>query len=186
MNGNHTRITHATTVTHTTAAMRMISAARMTFVLLVCLCASTHLARAQRRVAPGRDESSRRSAPPAAVTCDRNNLTVYSGRVIAYRRTRDYTALTIAIDRDTTERVRIRHARERSPHPFYLVDGRPADAADIRRIELRPNALPPDTRVNAWVCADERTNPIVDWQGVGDPSSRHAPRRGETRRASSR
>lgn len=158
----------------------------VTIALLACVCMFADPASAQRRLAPNTNQGSSRLAPPAGVTCDRSRLTVYSGRVVAYRRTRGYTTLTIETDWDTTERIRIRHARERSPHPFFLIDGQETDAADIRRLELRPNAPPPDARVNAWVCADGRRNPVVDWQGVDDSPAPLPPARGATRRTGSR
>lgn len=180
MNSNHTHLDH-------TRAARMISTICATVALLACVfCAYASSAIAQRRAAPGADQGSRRLAPPAAVTCDRSNLTVYSGRVIAYNRTRTYTTMTIATDWDTTERIRIRHTRERSPHPFFLIDGQETDAADIRRLELRPNAVPPDARVNAWICAGGRSNPVVDWQGIDDSPAPPSLPRGATRRTGSR
>ena len=175
---------HNTHADHTRRAL-ILTTPRAAVALLICFfCAYTGLTSAQRRAAPAANQDSRRIAPPAAVTCDRNRLTVYSGRVVAYRRTPAYTTLTIDTDWDTTERIRIRHTRERSPHPFFLIDGQETDAADIRRIELRPNALRPGARVNAWVCADERSNPVVDWLGIDDSPAPPAQR--ATRRTGSR
>jgi len=105
----------------------------------------------------GGDSGSGRLAPPAAVTCDRNKLTVYSGKVTKYARKRDRTVITIATDWDTTETVTIRE-----PLRDYLVVGTPFTGRDWSRIESKKGVLRPGMRVNAWVCQNGRT--IIDWQ----------------------
>jgi hypothetical protein len=109
----------------------------------------------------GRGE--RRLAPPAAVTCPSNNLTVYEGRVTAYRRAATYTSLRIRTDYDTTEQVIIRHRRGVSPARWFLLEAEPFRAADWSRIEAGRGRLRPRMRVHAWVCSDG-SNPVVDWR----------------------
>lgn len=99
-----------------------------------------------------------RLAPPAAVTCDRNRLTVYSGRVTKYSRKAERTVLTIATDWDTTETVSLRG----DPSSAYLIQGTPFTAKDWNRIESKKGVLHPGMRANAWVCTGGRT--VVDWQ----------------------
>ena len=52
-------------------------------------------------------EAPSRLSPPAAVSCPRDRLTSYTGRVVSYRRTADALELTIETDWDTTESVRL-------------------------------------------------------------------------------
>jgi hypothetical protein len=111
-----------------------------------------------------------RSAPPDIVTCERNNLTVYSGRVTSYSRTRARTALTVATDWDTTERVVIRHERGRKPSAQFLYAGRRFTPADWARIESAPGKLRAGVRASVWVCADKQ-NTIVDWQAAAESSA---------------
>lgn len=109
-----------------------------------------------------------RLAPPASVTCDRNELTVYSGRITAYSRTPTRTTLIIATDWDTTERIVIRYPRGKTPPAQFLYEGRRFTFADWSRIERLPRKLRAGVRANIWVCGDAR-NPIVDWQGAAEP-----------------
>lgn len=101
-----------------------------------------------------------RLAPPAAVTCDRNRLTVYAGKVTKYSRKPNRTVITIATDWDTTETVTIA-----DPLRSYLVVGTPFTAKDWNRIESKKGVLRPGMRANAWVCQGGRT--VVDWQPRG-------------------
>lgn len=103
-----------------------------------------------------------RLAPPASVNCDRNKLTVYSGRVTKYSRKRGKTTITIATDWDTTETVTLRHAGSDDPSRDYVVLGTPFTPSDWNRIESKKGVLHPGLRANAWVCTGGRT--IIDWQ----------------------
>jgi hypothetical protein len=64
-----------------------------------------------------------RVRPPAAVTCDRNDLTVYTGRVTSWERKSDSTSLTIATDWKTTEHVVIKHQGADAAASFLLKGG---------------------------------------------------------------
>lgn len=139
----------------------------MLVIALIAFCPAAAADAQQRRVASSQREGAR-LAPPALVTCDSNDLTVYSGRVTAYRRTPARTTLTVATDWETVERVVIRRTDKRSPQDFFLIEGRPFTAADWRRIERRSGVLRRGVRANVWVCADGR-NPVVDWQGAAEP-----------------
>lgn len=137
------------------------------FMLITTTSAPFHRASpaSQRRTA----EARQRLAPPDVVTCDRNNLTVYSGRVTAYSRTRTRTALTVATDWDTTERVTLRHVRGRKPSAQFLYEGRRFTPADWSRIESASGKLRAGVRANVWVCTGAR-NPVVDWQAAAEPA----------------
>ena len=104
-------------------------------------------------------EAPSRLSPPTAVTCPRDHLTSYTGRVVSYRRTADALDLTIETDWDTTERARLAPLR----HEHLLVRGAPFAAADWTRIESSPDRARPELRATAWVC-DDRRPPVVDWQ----------------------
>ena len=103
-----------------------------------------------------------RVRPPDAVTCPRDQLTVYTDRVLTLERRPDATTVTIATDWNTTERAVVRHADAGSPEAWFLIKGQPFASNDWDAIapggKLRENA-----RASAWVCRDGR-NPIVDWE----------------------
>ena len=106
-----------------------------------------------------------RLMPPPNLKCDRDALTSYDGRVIAYRRRRGSTFLRIRTNSDTTEEVTIRHPATDDPSEFYLLEGRSFTKSDWRRIERRRGVLRPGMRANVWACRDNPTvQPVVDWQ----------------------
>jgi len=110
-------------------------------------------------------ENPSRLAPPAAVTCPRDHLTSYAGRVTSYRRTTEALVLTIHTDWDTTENVRL--APPRLDH--LLVGGALFGATDWARIESSLGQARPDLRATAWVCDDGRP-PVIDWQPLSAPA----------------
>ena len=103
-----------------------------------------------------------RLAPPAAVTCDRNELTSYTGEVKSYKRQRGKTVLVIETTADTTERVTLVHKDTDDPSRFYLVDSTPFTSRDWSRIERGKGELHPNMSAIAWVCSNGTT--IVDWR----------------------
>jgi hypothetical protein len=103
-----------------------------------------------------------RSLIPPSLSCPRDRLTSYTGRVVAYRRTPGHTWLRIATDWQTIEEVRLRHSARGDPARHFLIEGRPFAPADWARIEQRAGRLHKDVRATAWVCEDGRA-PIVDW-----------------------
>ena len=106
-----------------------------------------------------------RLMPPSNLKCDRSELTLYDGRVTAYRRRRGSTFLRIRTNSDTTEEVTIRHPATDDPSEFYLLEGNPFTKSDWRRIEKRRKVLRPHMRANVWVCrGDASVQPVVEWR----------------------
>src|SRR5687768_18567270 len=64
----------------------------------------------------------RRIGPPAALKCDRSEVTLYDGRVFTYRRRRGKTFLRVRTSFDTTEAVNIIHPDTDDPSKFYLIN----------------------------------------------------------------
>ena len=102
-----------------------------------------------------------RLAPPASVSCRRDDLTVYAGSVRAYHREKDKTTITIATTAGTVEHVTVRHSGSPDASRFYLVNGTPFTPIDWNRIERRKGELLPDMGARAWVCTDGRI--VIDW-----------------------
>jgi hypothetical protein len=106
-----------------------------------------------------------RVRPSPELKCDRSDLTLYDGRVIAYRRRRGSTFLRIRTNFDTTEEVTISHPATDDPSKFYLINGKPFTRSDWRRIERSSRVLIKGMRANVWVCRDNPAiQPVVDWQ----------------------
>ena len=104
-----------------------------------------------------------RLAPPPAVTCPRNNLTSYTGRVTRWSRTPGETTLTIATDWETTETVTLKHPDRGDPSRSFLLNAMPFQSNGWTQSEESKNKLKAGMRATAWVCDDGR-QPIVDWQ----------------------
>ena len=119
---------------------------------------------AHNRVAPPGAQRGGRLAPPPGLACPVNSLTVYEGRVTAYRRRAASTYLRVRTDFDTTEHVTIRHRREGSPARWFLLEAEPFKAEDWARVESRRGRLRPNMRAHVWVCENGSMNPVVDWR----------------------
>ncbi len=106
-----------------------------------------------------------RLMPPSNLKCDRSELTLYDGRVTAYRRRKGSTFLRIRTNYDTTEEVTVSHPATDDPSEFYLLEGEPFTKSDWRLIEKRKGVLRPGMRANVWVCRDNPSvQPVVDWR----------------------
>jgi len=106
-----------------------------------------------------------RMMPPGELKCDRNDLTVYDGRILAYRRRVGKTFLRVRTSFDTTEEVTIRHRGTEDPSKFYLLNGQPFLKSDWRRIEKSKGVLKSGMMANVWVCRDNPSiQPVVDWR----------------------
>src|SRR5688572_21106726 len=103
-----------------------------------------------------------RLAPPAAVTCDRNQLTSYTGKVKSYKRQQGKTVLVIETTSDTTERVTLVHENTDDPARFFLIDGTPFSVRDWSRVEARKGELHPNMSAIAWVCSNGEN--VIDWR----------------------
>jgi len=152
--------------------MTRVRLAGATLTLLLVSVASGVAARSLSAVQ--RPTGGQRVGPPARVECPRDHLTVYTGRVTAFTRTRDRTEMRIRTDWDTTERVALTHTGSDDPAPWFLLGGKPFVAADWPRIESSRGRLRPETRASAWVCDDGR-NAVVDWNPASEPPPPYFP-----------
>ena len=106
-----------------------------------------------------------RIMPPPELKCARDELTVYDGRILAYRHRTGKTFLRIRTNFDTTEEVTIRHPGTDDPSKFYLLNGQRFMKSDWPRIEKRKGVLKAGMSANIWVCRDNPAiQPVVDWR----------------------
>ena len=111
------------------------------------------------------DGQERRIGPPATLKCDRSDLTLYDGSVLAYRRRKGKTFLRVRTNFDTTEEVIISHRGTDDPSKFYLINGEPFTPADWKRIERQKGVLKTGMQANIWVCrGNPSIQPVVDWR----------------------
>jgi hypothetical protein len=120
------------------------------------------LAGASACTAPaGVAEAQGRLRPPNFVTCDRNHLTAFWGRVVALERGNDSTTLRMETDENTKERFILRHAGA-DASAWFFIGGKPFTAADWTNL-LPEGRLRKGARATVWVCTDE-PSPKVDWE----------------------
>ena len=108
--------------------------------------------------------STGRLRPPAALTCDLNHVTSWSGLVTGYRREDESTWLQISTDDDTVEETTITHAGQLDASAHYLLWQEPFTAKDWPKIEKKKGVLIEGMRAIAWICDDGKTAPVIDWQ----------------------
>lgn len=104
-----------------------------------------------------------RVAPPSPLTCDRNHLTSFTGRVIRYRRANDRIVIRVRTDEETTENFTIRLARADDGSKHFLMRGQEFKAPDWKIVEASRTRLQPKMRAIVWVC-DDGSAPVIDWR----------------------
>jgi hypothetical protein len=108
-----------------------------------------------------------RIRPPEKVTCLRDHLTSYTGKVLSMKRKRGDTRIRMRTDEETSEQFILRHYGTDDPSEYFLMRGERFSASDWKRIEAGKNQLRPNLRATVWVC-DRGENPVVDWQPAND------------------
>jgi hypothetical protein len=112
-----------------------------------------------------------RIAPLSSLTCDRNQLTSWSGLVAEYDRGTGSTRLVIHTDHETVESAVIGHHDSDDPSASFRLFGQPFESQHWSRIESAPGVLLEGMRATAWVCEDPDIGIIIDWR-PGEPSGR--------------
>ncbi len=83
------------------------------------------------------DVRSQRLMPPKGLKRSDNNLTSFTGRVLAYRRGATSTTLRMRTDEETTERFTLRYAKKDGPAKWFLLRAEPFKLEDWAVIESR-------------------------------------------------
>jgi hypothetical protein len=107
-----------------------------------------------------------RLRPPALVTCDRNHLTSFTGKVVSLERSSASTTIRMETDEGTKETFALRHPGADATAWFFLA-GKPFTPADWAAL-LPGGTLRAGARATVWVCSDE-PNPRVDWAPSARP-----------------
>ena len=129
--------------------------------LLMCLVLSGRLDLSELAA-----ESSQRIRPPEKITCSRDHLTSFTGKVLSMKRQKGSTRMRMRTDEETSEQFTLRHASD-DPSQYFLMWGENFAENDWKRIEAGKNQLRPNLRATVWVC-DNAENPVVDWQPAKD------------------
>lgn len=105
-----------------------------------------------------------RLMPPESLKCADNDVTSFTGRVLAYRRAATNISLRMRTDEETTEHFTLRYAKADGPAKLFLLRAEPFKPEDWTVIESRPGKLRPGMRATVWVCNDGATPTVVDWK----------------------
>jgi len=111
-------------------------------------------------------ERAQRIRPPEKITCSRNHLTSFTGKVLSMKRQTGSTRIRMRTDEETSEQFTLRHATD-NPSEYFLMWGEAFSESDWKRIETGKNQLRPNMRATVWVC-NNGGNPVVDWQPPKD------------------
>jgi hypothetical protein len=111
-------------------------------------------------------ESAQRIRPPDKITCSRDHLTSFTGKVLSMKRQKGSTRIRMRTDEETSEQFTLRHATD-NPSEYFLMWGEKFSESDWKRIETGKNQLRSNLRATVWVC-DNGGNPVVDWQPAKD------------------
>ncbi|MBA2646140.1 MAG: hypothetical protein H0U81_05000 [Pyrinomonadaceae bacterium] len=104
-----------------------------------------------------------RLRPPDSIKCPDNNVTSFTGRILAYSRTDERIIIRMRTDEATTERFTIRVSDSEGAAKEFLLRGEPFKQGDWKLIESKKGRLRPRMRATVWVC-DDNSTPVVDWR----------------------
>ncbi len=104
-----------------------------------------------------------RPRPPASLTCTRDHLTVFQGRIIEYTRGKQDIAFRVRTDEETTENFTLKWDTSDNAEKWFLLRGEIFKIEDWKLIESAPGKLHDDMRIFVWVC-DDGSKPVLDWR----------------------
>jgi hypothetical protein len=110
---------------------------------------------------------SQRLRPPDAITCPRNDLTSFTGKVLSYKRSPGRILLRMRTDESTTEKFVVNYPESDSPVKFFLMNGELFREENWTMIESSQGVLHSKMRATVWVCKGA-ANPTIDWRPPSD------------------
>ena len=115
---------------------------------------------------PGVEAQRARLMPPAALSCDRDHLTSFEGRLERLELGDAYHRAVLRTDWDSMETFELPFEGD---EPCYLLDGQVMAPGTWRELLPDPEHPPAGLRVIAWVCEAPATV-TLDWRPA-DPDS---------------
>ena len=104
-----------------------------------------------------------RLRPPASLTCSRDHLTSFQGRVLEYKREPQEIFLRVRTDEDTTEMFTLKWSSSERAETWFLLLGEQFKSGDWSRIESSSGKLHDGIRIIVWAC-DDGSKPVFDWR----------------------
>jgi len=108
-----------------------------------------------------------RLRPPESITCSRDRLTAFQGRVVDYKRNKQDISIRVRTDEETTEAFTLKWTAPEQPEPWLLMRGEKFKSDDWKLVESAPGRLRDGVRIIVWVCGDG-SKPILDWRPTNE------------------
>jgi hypothetical protein len=100
---------------------------------------------------------------PEYVSCDRDQLTSWTGQVVAYNHHDIKTQITLDTDDGTTESLTLELSQADTLMAQYYVHGKHFTPSDWVKIEDEDLHILPNIRATVWLCHDTSILPIINW-----------------------
>jgi hypothetical protein len=114
----------------------------------------------------------RRLAAPSGLDCDRDHITSFTGRVLAYSRQAGQISIRVRTDEGTTENFTISYAQAQELLKRVKLNGQKLRQEELEKIEARWRREKRSVRVTVWACYDKDWRKpaavLIDWQ-IGKP-----------------
>lgn len=101
---------------------------------------------------------------PDYFNCDRNLVTSWTGVASKYTRTDRSLSLEVATDADTVESIQFHYASPDELRTRLYINGRKFSEDDWDKIETAKGALIEGTRLTVWLCGDNATKALINWE----------------------
>ena len=130
----------------------------------LCVALLTPCADGQRS-GKSQDPVQGRQRPPRAITCPRDRLTSYTGKVTSYSRGARRLHIRIRTDWDTDEEFTLRLTGRENPAGRFLMRSDTFRPGDWKAIEFAKGRLRPGVRATVWECkAGGYPALTIDWE----------------------
>ncbi|HEX8707912.1 MAG TPA: hypothetical protein VF723_06580 [Pyrinomonadaceae bacterium] len=150
----------------------------LSLILICCWAVSTPSLPARREA--GRAQEERRGAggqggrlrPPDDLKCPVNDVTSFTGRVLAYSRRPGSIFIRVRTDESTTESFTLRFPKGRAPLALLRLGGEPFKQGDWALVERSRKRLRPGIRATVWACYrnNQPQAELIDWDTRGPNS----------------
>lgn len=106
----------------------------------------------------------RRLRVPNYFHCERNYVTSWTGKVTGYQRDDKTLSLTMFTDADTTENIQFHFNSPNELLTRLYLKGKAFTADSWQQIESAHGLLKDNMKLTVWLCADNNTQAIINWQ----------------------
>ncbi len=141
-----------------------MSKLKLTSLLLLTWATGAFSLEASSAMDDEKDMRRSRLMVPDFVSCERNNLTSFSGKPTKYNRENGELEITIATDFDTVETITVGYPSSTALMESFFIKGKAVDLKSWQEFEESVGILSGKISVTAWVCNLEGIAPVFVWK----------------------